>query len=84
MFATYDRNLDNPNVYKQSAFEDIEGLWTYTYFSYSHNLNKAVGFIGFAGSDAVKVEFAVKHNIPEYLRLILGGHELEIYPGLNG
>ena len=77
LFATND-------LHKSAPYEDIEGLWTYTYFSYSHKLEKATAFLSFPKEDAVKLEFDVTHDVPKYLRLILGGHELGIYPGLNG
>jgi hypothetical protein len=40
-----DDKTANPNIYKPIAYEDIEGVWTYVYFSYNGKLNQAVGFI---------------------------------------
>lgn len=36
---------NNPNVYKPIPFGDIEGVWTYIYFSYSDKKKLAVGHI---------------------------------------
>ena len=42
-FATCDYNKNKPNVISNINYPDIEGLWTYVYYSYSDS--KAVGFI---------------------------------------
>lgn len=44
-FITMDDKTNNPNIFKAIPYEDIEGVWTYVYFSYSNKLNSAVGFI---------------------------------------
>lgn len=45
-FAT--ENGDNPNVSKSIKVNDVEGLWTYVYFSYSVEKSSAVAFLQFA------------------------------------
>jgi hypothetical protein len=75
---------NNPNVLKSVPFEDIENVWTYFYFSYNHKAKKATAFIKYDGKDSTKVDFDVTHSVPTYLRLIIGGSDLGIYPGVNG
>jgi hypothetical protein len=38
-----DDKTKNPNIYKAIPYGDIEGVWTYLYFSYKDGT--AVGFI---------------------------------------
>jgi hypothetical protein len=44
-FSSHDDKSKNPNVYKPIEYGDIEGVWTYLYFSYSGLKNLAVGFL---------------------------------------
>jgi hypothetical protein len=46
-FATYDFVTANNNVFQEAKFGDIEGVWTFMYFSYSSELRRAVAFISF-------------------------------------
>lgn len=73
-FTTNDKASKNPNVNKNLATGDIEGLWSYVYFSYSGRLRKAVGLVKFGSSGKTDtVIMDVTHDIPTYLRLIVGG-----------
>lgn len=45
IFATYDFVTNRPNLMQAVRHQDIEGVWTYIYFSYSESHRKAVGFI---------------------------------------
>jgi len=40
-----DDTSKNPNIFKSIPYGDIEGVWTYVYFSYSGKLNSAVAFV---------------------------------------
>lgn len=51
-----DDKTTNPNVYKPIAYEDIEGVWTYIYFSYSGKTNTATGFIKYGEGEVKKVD----------------------------
>ena len=63
---------------------DIEGVWTYVYYSYSADANKAVAFIKY-GNDDIKTSVHVTTHTPtKYLRFILGGNDAGRYPGFNG
>ena len=75
---------DSWNTVKVIDFGDIEGVWTYVYFSYSSITNQAVGHIKFSGKEPQSVTFDVTHDKPEYLRLIIGGSDLKLYPAFNG
>ena len=45
-FTTCNVEGNNPNVIVNNNFPtDIEGLWTYVYYSYSRTNRRAVGFI---------------------------------------
>ena len=45
-FATCNQNNNNGNVNQNEEFNgDIEGLWTYLYYSYSVEKNKAIAYI---------------------------------------
>jgi hypothetical protein len=83
-FITMDDKTSNPNVFKSIPYGDIEGVWSYVYFSYSSKVNQAVGFIKYGTSDVQRVEIAVTHNSPKFLRFLLGGNDLGVYPGFNG
>lgn len=37
-FITLDKKTNNPNMYSAIPYGDIEGVWTYLYFSYSPKL----------------------------------------------
>jgi len=50
-FITMDDKSKNPNVYKSVPYGDIEGVWTYIYFSYGVKTNTAVGFIKYGDKD---------------------------------
>lgn len=73
LFITNDQKSKNPNVYQSVAHEDIEGLWTYVYFSYSKQSSKVVGFLKYGDQAAKRVEFNAAHPDPKFLRFILGG-----------
>ena len=40
--------------------------------------------VSFDGKDNKAIEFKVSHPAPEFLRFILGGSDLNAYPGFNG
>jgi hypothetical protein len=54
----------------------------YLYFSYSGLKNKAVGFL--KTTEIKSVELAFTHDFPQFLRFVLGGNDLNAYPGFNG
>jgi len=46
----------NPNyVGRVDAPADIEGLWTYVYYSHSRDLSRSVGFMQFGTEEAKRV-----------------------------
>lgn len=44
-FTTCDLKSHNWNIIKNIDFGDIEGVWTYVYYSYSAEKEKAVGYV---------------------------------------
>lgn len=83
-FTTYNSITNEPNVRGDLKFpEDIEGVWTYLYFSYSAKESKGVGFLVF-DEEVKQIDFNVGHNIPAQLRLILAGTDNGNYLGFNG
>jgi hypothetical protein len=63
--------------------DDIEGLWTYVYYSHSVALSRSVGFIKFSTADPKRVQNDVVHPAITYLKFILAGKQFN-YPGFNG
>ncbi len=77
-FITQDDKSKNNNVFKPIAYDDIEGVWTYIYFSYSSKQNLAVGLIKYGNGDFKSVEINVSHGVPTFLRFILGGNDVSM------
>ena len=63
---------------------DIEGLWTFIYYSYSTKEKRAVGFINFGDDVYKKIVHNVVHPKITYLKLTIGGKDDDRYPGFNG
>jgi hypothetical protein len=74
----------NPNLHQNIKYGDIEGVWTYVYQSYSSRVKKVVAMLKYAGQNIERVEMNAVHPVPKFLRYILGGVDLKIYPGFNG
>lgn len=56
-FTTCDKPSNQPNVIKNVNYPDnLDGVWTYIYYSYSAEKKKAVAYIKFGDSDIQKVE----------------------------
>lgn len=73
------------NVIKNINFpEDIEGLWTYIYYSYSEDKSKAVALIKYGGADIIGEKIEVNHPDTKYVKFVLGGNDEGRYPGFNG
>ena len=77
-FSTHDDPSKNPNIYKSVPYGDIEGVWTYIYFSYSGKTNTAVGLIKYTGEEFKRVEIPATHEKPTFLRFVLGGNDVGI------
>ena len=64
--------------------DDIEGVWSFFYFSYNKKEKQAVGFQQIGTSGFQRVEFSVVHKKMEgFAKFLLGGKHLN-YPGANG
>lgn len=63
------------------AFGDIEGVWTFIYFSYKEG--RAVAFTQFGNDDPRRSTLSATNPEVAFLRFTLGGKHLD-YPGLNG
>ncbi|CAD8140693.1 unnamed protein product [Paramecium octaurelia] len=84
-FTTCNSADNNPNYIQNNNYpEDIEGLWTYVYYSYSDNKNRAVGFIKYGNQDFQSIKHDTTHATTKYVRFILGGNDDGRYPGFNG
>ncbi|CAD8193826.1 unnamed protein product [Paramecium pentaurelia] len=83
-FFTNDYKTNNWNLNQQIEYYDIEGVWTFFYFSYSNTFNKAVGFIKYSDQDSQSITINAYHETIIYLKLIIGGSDLSIYPAING
>jgi len=51
VFATNDKKTENSNVNNEIPFGDIEGVWTYIYYSYSRTESSAIAFVKFANRE---------------------------------
>jgi hypothetical protein len=71
-------------VVQNIKYGDIEGVWTYIYYSYSVALGRAVGFTKYGTDTPNRIQMNVKHPETDYLRFILGGKDANRYPGFNG
>lgn len=64
--------------------EDIEGLWTFVYFSHSKNVKRSVGFIQYGpAATPVRIQSDVTHPDHGLLKFVLGGKQFS-YAGFNG
>jgi hypothetical protein len=64
--------------------EDIEGVWTFIYYSYSDDVNEAVGIIKYGSAAPKAITHKVTHSSTKFVRFILGGTDEGRYPGFNG
>jgi hypothetical protein len=64
-------------------YGDIEGVWTYVYFSFSAKQKLAVALIKYGAEEFKRVEIQVSHNAPSFLRFILGGNDVKNMLFLN-
>ncbi|CAD8162366.1 unnamed protein product [Paramecium octaurelia] len=80
-FVTNDVKSENPNLQITLPYEDIEGVWTYIHFSYKQG--QAVGILRIEDTTKI-VALDALHEQPNFLRLIIGGSDLNQYPGFNG
>ncbi|CAD8058815.1 unnamed protein product [Paramecium sonneborni] len=84
-FTTYDIDGLKPNVLLNVDYpNDIEGVWTYIYYSYSRQSEQAIGHIKFGNQKFSTIKQNVKHAPTIYLRFILGGNDQDRYPAFNG
>ena len=63
---------------------DIEGLWTFLYYSYSFDDGEAIGLIKYGNKDIETITHKTVHARTKYVRFILGGNDNDRYPGFNG
>lgn len=59
LFTSSDEPSNNGNVFSSVNFVDIEGVWTYVYFSYSSDEKKAVGFVKYADAQPLMITLDV-------------------------
>jgi hypothetical protein len=75
---------DNPNSYVNIGFDgDIEGVWTYIYYSYSLAEKKAQAFVKYGTAKTKQTNLILIQTPPSVLKFLLGGKEFS-YPGFNG
>lgn len=77
-------NGGNPNdVRNVNHPADIEGLWTFIYFSHSLNDKQTAIFARFGNEKLIKVIVPAVHVVPSYLKFYLGGNNMN-YAAFNG
>jgi hypothetical protein len=65
-------------------YGDIEGVWTYIYYSHSTTVKRSVGFVKYGDTQPIRISMDVSHPIATTLKFILGGQNLNRYPAFNG
>jgi len=66
-------------------YADIEGVWTYIYYSHSVPIKRVVGFVKYgAEGQPQRIQMDVSHPVAQQLTFVLGGTNLNRYPGFNG
>lgn len=72
---TNDLLTGQANVYKSIDYSNsnLDGMWTYVYFSYSRKLRSAVGMLQNQGESVSTIQMDVVHPVPTNLRFVLGG-----------
>jgi len=84
-YTTCDSSKNQPNVVQNINYPaDIDGVWTYIYYSYSVEQKKAVGFIKFGEDDVKKIVHTVTNPLTKFLKFTIGGSDSGRYPGFNG
>lgn len=84
-FTTCNAINGNVNVINNINFPaDIEGLWTFVYYSYSEEKSRAVAHIKYGNENTQSVRIDVDHPDTKFVRFILGGNDEGRYPGFNG
>lgn len=84
LFITADQRSGDPNVNKQVPFGDIEGVWTFIYFSYSADQQRSVSFLKYADDQPIRTQFDVINPPTTYLKFVLGGSDNGRYAPFNG
>ena len=79
-FYTYDTVANVPDTKVSLKYGDIEGLWTFLYFSYGKG--SATAFYSEPDTLLTKTMKAT-HEAPKYLRFIVGGKDSK-FNGFNG
>jgi len=84
-FTSCNSDNGNPNYTANVNYpEDIEGFWTYVYYSHSKVAKRSVGFIQFgATATPQRIQHDVSHPAPNYFKFILAGNQFS-YPSFNG
>ena len=66
-----------------NSIADIEGVWTYVYFSYSKDLNRAVGLFRQQTQTIQRTQFDLTHPEATALKFVVAGAQLG-FPGFHG
>ena len=83
-FTTCNAADGNPNYTQNNNFpDDIEGVWTYLYYSHGRNQKRTVGFIKYGDAAQQRIQFDVTHPVSQYAKFYLAGKNTG-YPGFNG
>lgn len=84
LFVTNDKPSNNPNLAATVPFGDIDGVWTFVYFSYSLKDLSAMAIIKYENNAEVfHRELKANHGKQTFLKLLFGGKD-NWYPGFNG
>lgn len=83
-FTSNNVAANNPNIITNVPYGDIEGLWTYVYYSHHRKEKRTVGFIQYGpDTEPKRIEMGVTHKEPQYMKFILAGKQFS-YPSFNG
>ena len=77
-------NIGTDNLDKNMNYpDDIEGVWSFIYFSHHLDKGLSVGMIKIGSGKIAKQIINAKHTVPNYLKFYIGGNSPN-HPSFNG
>jgi hypothetical protein len=73
-FTTCNSDNGNPNYTANIGYpDDIEGVWSYLYYSHGKAAKRSVGFIKYGDAAPQRIQHDVQHPALQYLKFVLAG-----------
>jgi hypothetical protein len=81
--TTQDENKNANNAQNIGFPEDIEGVWSFLYFSHSKATKRTTAIIKYGTQNPQRVAWDFSHPTLNYINFIIGGKQFQ-YPGFQG